>query len=72
MSGCLTREGSVVKFSLGDAPNRQCTNQQVRLSFGILGLNDASADRFSLEHRDSPANRVRDARAVILRLHFPF
>lgn len=72
MSGCLTSEGSLVKLSLGDAPNRPCTNLQVRLSFGIIGLNDTSRGRLSLAHRDSPVDGVRDGATVVLRLHFPF
>lgn len=72
MSGCLTNSGNIVKLSLGEEPNRPCTNLQVRLSFGIVGLNDVSPERFSLEASDSPVEGVRDRAAVILKLHFPF
>ncbi len=72
VSGCLTSEGSLVKLSLGEAPNRPCTKLQVRLSFGIFGLSDASPERFSLGPSGSPVDGVRDGAAVVLRLHFPF
>ncbi len=72
MSGCLTNSGNLVKLSLGDAPNRPCTNLQVRMSFGIFGLNDTSPERFSLGRPDSPVDRAGDNRAIILKLHFPF
>ena len=77
LSGCLTREGSVVKLTLGDAPNRPCTKLQVRLSLDLSGLSDASPSRLSLENRalenrDSPADGAGDDGAIILRLHFPF
>ena len=77
LSGCLTREGSVVKLTLGDAPNRPCANLQVRLSLDLSGLRDASPSRLSLknralENRDSPVDRAGDDSAIVLRLHFPF
>lgn len=72
MSGCLTSEGNLVKLSLGEAPDRPCSNLQVRLSFGLMGLKDTSPERFSLAHRDSLPEGGRDGAAVVLRLHFPF
>ncbi len=72
ISGCLTNDGNVVKLSLGNAPNRPCNERQVRLSFGVSGLNNTSPERFSLGNPNSPVRRVDDSGALILRLHFPF
>lgn len=72
ISGCLTNDGNVVKLSLGNAPDRPCNERQVRLSFGVSGLNNTSPERFSPAHPDSPAGGARDTNALILRLHFPF
>ncbi|MCH8183874.1 MAG: hypothetical protein IID55_11880 [Proteobacteria bacterium] len=72
ISGCLTNGGGLVKLSLGDAPNRPCNSRQVQLSFGIMGLNDASRERPPLRRPGFPVDGIRDGAAVVLRLHFPF
>ncbi len=72
ISGCLTNSGGLVKLSLGDAPVRLCTSQQVRLSFGVSRLHDTNPARLSLGHPGFPVDGVRDGATVVLRLHFPF
>lgn len=54
------------------ASRRERGEAEVRLSFGIFGLNDTSPERFSLAPTHSPADGVRDYAAIALKLHFPF
>ena len=72
ISGCLTNSGSLVKLSLGDAPIRPCTSQQVRLSFDVSALHETNLERLSPGRPDFPVNRARGDAAVVLRLKFPF
>ena len=72
ISGCLTNDGNVVRLSLGDVPNRPCSDRQVRMSFGLSGQSGANAERLPLDQRNLPNDRDRNAGAAILRLHFPF
>lgn len=72
VSGCLTAEGGLVKLSLGDAPDRPCTNRQVRLSFDVSGLTGTRQGRVAPALRAPPADTVRDGTALILKFSLPF
>ncbi len=72
IAGCLTSNGSLVKLAPGATPNRPCTNQQVRLSFGVSKLSNTNAERLSLGDTRFPVDGVGDRAAAVLRLHFSF